>query len=425
MGKGKDKSLYDEQSIQSLKPREFTRLKPGVYCGDTTYSTQLLVEILSNAIDEHRLGHGDIISIKVNKDVVTVKDNGQGFLTNKFRDDGKTIFEAAFSVLNTSGKYDKDGVYKGSSLGAFGIGAKLTNYLSSYLIARTVNNGKFEKIIFKDGIFESRETGDDNSPSGTIVEWKPDKQFFTNPEVEIKKIKELLKTITCLCVGLTIVLDDNGDVTKYKSTRGLIDLADDFAKGKEVIDNRFIVNYKSDNVGIDLIMTYTSDYSLTLIPYVNTGLTKSGPHIAQIKTLFTREFNKFFREKKWLKEKDNNLTGDDIQEGMYVVFNITSDTVEYDAQVKSTVTKLDMTTFGSVISEQLAFWLNQNEKDIKTIVDKALTARKAREAARKAKEIARTSQEKKKKSVLKFNSKLADATSKNRLECEIAVVEGE
>ena len=425
MGKEKDKSLYNEQSIQSLKPREFTRLKPGVYCGDTTYSTQLLVEILSNAIDEHRLGHGDIISIKVNKDVVTVKDNGQGFLVNKFRDDGKTIFEAAFSVLNTSGKYDKDGVYKGSSLGAFGIGAKLTNYLSSYLIARTVNNGKFEKIIFKDGIFESRETGDDNSPSGTVVEWKPDKQFFTNPEVEIKKIKELLKTITCLCVGLNIVLDDNGEVTEYKSTRGLIDLADDFAKGKEVIDNRFIVNYKSDNVGIDLIMTYTSDYSLTLIPYVNTGLTKSGPHIAQIKTLFTREFNKFFREKKWLKEKDNNLTGDDIQEGMYVVFNITSDTVEYDAQVKSTVTKLDMTTFGSVISEQLAFWLNQNEKDIKTIVDKALTARKAREAARKAKEIARTSQEKKKKSVLKFNSKLADATSKNRLECEIAVVEGD
>ena len=114
--------LYDEKSIESLSPLEFTRLRPGCYAGDTTYSTQLLVEILSNAVDEYRLGHGNEILITIDKDVVTVRDYGQGFIPNSFREDGKSILEAAFSVLNTSGKYREDGAYEGTSLGSFGIG---------------------------------------------------------------------------------------------------------------------------------------------------------------------------------------------------------------------------------------------------------------------------------------------------------------
>lgn len=113
---------YDKNSIESLSPLEFTRLRPQVYAGDTTYSTQLLVEILSNSIDEFRLGHGNEIDIRINKDIVSVKDNGQGFLVNEMREDGKTVLEAAFSVLNTSGKYREDGTYEGTSLGSFGIG---------------------------------------------------------------------------------------------------------------------------------------------------------------------------------------------------------------------------------------------------------------------------------------------------------------
>ena len=114
--------LYNENSIESLSPLEFTRLRPGVYAGDTTYSTQLLVEIVSNAVDEFRLGHGNRIDVNIYKDVVEVIDYGQGFIPNSFRDDGKTILEAAFSVLNTSGKYREDGTYEGTSLGSFGIG---------------------------------------------------------------------------------------------------------------------------------------------------------------------------------------------------------------------------------------------------------------------------------------------------------------
>lgn len=114
--------LYNKDSIESLSPLEFTRLRPGVYAGDTTYSTQLVVEIVSNAVDEFRAGHGDLISVRIDNDIITVKDNGQGFIPNSFREDGKTILEAAFSVLNTSGKYREDGTYEGTSLGSFGIG---------------------------------------------------------------------------------------------------------------------------------------------------------------------------------------------------------------------------------------------------------------------------------------------------------------
>ena len=173
-----------------------------------------------------------------------------------------------------------------------------------------------------------------------------------------------------------------------------------------------------------MVFTYTSMYSSTIVPYVNTGLTESGPHISQIKTIITREFNKFFKEKKWLKEKEENLTGDDIQEGLYVVFNITAPNVGYDAQVKSRITKIDMTPFTGAIAENIQYWLANNEKEIKTIFDKAAAARKAREAAKKARDAARE-QKKKKEKAVKFDSKLADCWGRDRKKCEIYVTEGD
>jgi len=141
MGNMKDKTLYTEESIESLSPLEFTRLRPGVYAGDTTYATQLAVEIFSNAVDEFRLGHGTQIDVIINKDIVTIRDYGQGFIPNSFRDDGKTILEAAFSILNTSGKYREDGTYEGTSLGSFGIGSKITTFLSHHLEVETWRDG--------------------------------------------------------------------------------------------------------------------------------------------------------------------------------------------------------------------------------------------------------------------------------------------
>ena len=419
------KKLYDETSIESLDPREFTRLRAGVYCGDTAYATQLLVEIVSNAVDEFRLGNGNKIEVNINKEIVSVRDYGQGFITNHFRDDGKTILEAAFSVINTSGKYREDGTYEGTSLGSFGIGSKLTNFLSNWLIVETYRDGKFEKIKFDEGIFAEREVGEDTkSKTGTLVKWKASKEFFTNPIVEIEKVKSLFKTITCLCPGLTIELNNNKEKITYFSKNGLDDLADDYLKDKELLNNRFKMNMADGKNKMDLVLTYSTAYSSTVIPYVNTGLTESGPHIVQLRAVITREFNKFFRDKGWLKDKDDNLNGDDIQEGMFLIFNITAPNVAYNAQVKSTITKIEMKPFVNSLSEHLSFWLAQNEKDVKAIADKALNARKAREAAKKAKDAVREINTKKKKG-LRFDSKLADCYSKDRSKCEIYITEGD
>ena len=419
-----DKTLYNENSIESLPPREFIRLKPGVYAGDTTYSTQLLIEIVSNSIDEFRLGHGNLIEIKIDKDSIMVRDYGQGFIPNSYREDGKTILEAAFTVLNTSGKFRQDGTYEGTSLGNFGIGGKITNFLSHKMEVQTWRDGETEALFFVEGELHTRhKPAKSNEPNGTYVRWQPSEEFFTHTEVESEKIHNYLKTLSCLCYGLTIHFEENGKVYDYVSPRGLNDLVDEAVGAKELIDSRFDMNYSEGKNKMDIVLTYTSNYSSTIIPYVNTGLTETGPHITQIKTIITREFNKFFKEKKWLKTNNENLTGEDIQEGMYIVFNITAPNVAYDAQVKTRVTKIDMKPFNTAFAEHLNYWLHNNEKEIKFIADKAINAKKAREAAKKAREKARE-QGKKKEKALKFDTKLADCYSKDRSKCEIYIVEG-
>ena len=192
-----NKKLYTEDSIQSLSPLEFTRLRPGVYCGSTEYSTQLLIEIISNAVDEYKAGNGNKIIITITDDnTITVEDNGQGFIPNSMREDGKTVLEASFSVLNTSGKYSEDGVYEGTALGLNGIGSKLCVYLSHWTEVLSWRDGSYEHIWFKEGVFSKRDTGkwnDLSKPSGTLVKWNPSEEFFTNTTVDLNVIEKLLK----------------------------------------------------------------------------------------------------------------------------------------------------------------------------------------------------------------------------------------
>lgn len=416
--------LYTKDSIQSLDPLQFTRLRPGVYVGSTEYSTQLLIEIVSNAIDEYKAGHGSKIKINIlENNTIIVEDNGQGFIPNSKREDGKTILEAAFSVLNTSGKYSEDGVYEGTALGLNGIGSKLVTYLSHWTEVISWRDGKYEHIWFKEGVFDKRETGvwnNKETPSGTLVQWQPSEEFFNNPEVDLNVVKKLFKVLVSLCPGLTIEL--NNEV--FYSKNGLNDLVNEAVKDDEIIKNRLNISHESGKNKIDLVLTYTNNFSTSIVPYVNTGLTESGPHITQIKTIITREMNKFFRDKKWLKEKEENLTGDDTLEGIYIVFNLTAPGVSYDAQTKSRIVKLDMKPFTSVITEEIQTWLAVNEKDIKLIADKAINARKAREAAKKARDSVRNAETKKQKA-LKFDSKLADCYGKDRTKCEIYITEGD
>ena len=423
-----DKTLYTEKSIQSLSPLEFTRLRPGVYAGSTEYSTQLLIEIVSNAIDEFKVGHGNQIDVLINtKDnIYVVTDHAQGFPINVKRDDGKTVLQAAFDTLNTSGKFSDDGVYEGTALGLNGIGSKLTNYLSHWLKVSSCQNGKKEDISFIEGVFNKRSVENNwpKSEHGTSVQWQPSEQFFTHKEADLNKVRKLFHVLSCLCVGLTINLTIDGKIETYKSEHGLNDLVDDEVKDTEIINSRMNMSFDGGKNKLDMVIAYTSSYSSNMISYVNTGETDSGPHITQIKTIITREFNKFFKEKKWLKDKEANLSGDEVQEGMFVAFNLTAPGVAYDAQTKSRIVKIDMTPFTEVIAENLKNWFTNNEKDIKIIFDKSIAARKAKEAAKKAREIVRKPKAKGLKAKMAISNKFIDCVDKDPLHRNLLLVEG-
>ena len=420
--------LYDENSIQSLSPLEFTRLRPGVYCGSTEYSTQLVIEVVSNAIDEFKAGHGNLIEVKIDTigDIsYMVRDYGQGFLVNSLREDGKTVLQAAFDTLNTSGKFSDDGVYEGTALGLNGIGCKLVNFLSHKMEVETFRDGMTESIFFEEGVFVNRKIDKSKEPSGTYVRWQPSEEFFTHQNADFNKLKELFHILVCLCPGLTIELTIDNKKETFSSKNGLNDLVDDAVNDTEIINSRMNMNFDAGKNKLDMVLTYTSKYSLNMISYVNTGETDSGPHITQIKTIITREFNKFFKEKKWLKEKDENLSGDDIQEGMFIAFNLTAPGVSYDAQTKSRIVKINMAPFTTAISNALKDWFIKNEKDIKLIFEKATAARKARDAAKKAREAVRKVGKNKKQKLLNLPTKLVDCWGKNRLDCELMIAEGD
>lgn len=416
-----NQNLYTKDSIQSLDPLEFVRLRPSVYCGSTEYSTQLLTELFANSTDEFQIGNAHTIIINsLPSYTYELSDDGQGILPNVLREDGKTIFEAVLGQLNTSGKYNADGVYEGSSIGVNGIGSKLVTFLSHWVEGLTWRDGKYERIWFKEGKFERRETGnwiEKNNPHGTKIIWQPNEKFFVHPEVEDNKIKELIQSTVCLCQGLIVKFNNE----TYFSSNGIDDLIDN---KDEILKNRLRIKYQNGKHKLDLSLTYTNSYSSSIISYVNTGFTTSGPHITQVKTILTREMNKFFREKKWLKDKDENLSGDDCQEGLRLVFHLVTTDIGYDGQLKDRIVKIDMTPFTNVISEELQNWLNNNEKAVKVIADKAINARKAREAAKKAREAARQPKEKGLKAKLALSTKFTDCISKDPKERNLLLVEG-
>ena len=290
----------------------------------------------------------------------------------------------------------------------------------------TFRDGMTEHIFFEEGVFVNRSINKSKEPSGTYVRWQPSEEFFTHQNADFNKLKELFHILVCLCPGLIIELTIDNKKETFSSKNGLNDLVDDAVSDTEIINSRMNMNFDAGKNKLDMVLTYTSKYSLNMISYVNTGETDSGPHITQIKTIITREFNKFFKEKKWLKEKDENLSGDDIQEGMFIAFNLTAPGISYDAQTKSRIVKIDMSPFTSAIATALREWFESNEKDIKLIFEKATAARKARDAAKKAREAARKILPKDKKHLmLNMPTKLVDCWGKDRTKCELLISEGD
>lgn len=418
-------NFYTDESIESLAPLEHVRLRPGMYIGDNATPMQLALEILANAIDEHNIGHGNKIVVNVaDNGVIQIEDEGQGFPINVMREDGKTVLQASFDEMNTSGKFSADGVYEGSALGLHGQGSKLTNFLSNWLeVISHKSSGEFEHLWFKEGVFEKRETGKGFNWSGTTVTFKPSAEFFDTPHVDIKKLKDFCDDITCFCPQLSIVL--NNETISHPN--GI----SDFLKKKtendiEIINNPLIIQKSEGKQKLDLGLTYTSKSNSNFIVYVNCGATSQGPHITSIKSTITRIMNKWAKEQGILKEKEKNLDGSSLQEGLVLVCNITAENVSYNAQVKSTVTKIDTSFISSTLGQQLEIWLDNNPTDGRNIIEKALLARRAAEAAKKARAAvkAKVKTEPKKKS-LNLPSKLADCYGQDRSKCEIYITEGD
>lgn len=436
MVKKKDKTLYTENSIVSETPREFCRRVPSTYLGSSKTNTNLIKEVYANSVDEAVLEHGNTInvSVDIDKNKYVVQDFGQGFLINAGIDEnGETVMQRSFDVMNTSGKTSADGVYGGSALGVNGIGAKLTNWLSSKLIATSVRDGEYEKLWFKDGIFQKRELGKTSEHSGTTVEWYPDKQFFTSNEPDFSFLCEYFEEIGALVPNLTTNFTYTKEGKEKKFTYfipdGLDHLVTERVGDKELFSNRFIIDRTIGTDSISMCLTYTSDYSDNITSFVNLGKTEGGEHISAFKSVFTRTLNKYAQETNKLKAKEKNLTSNELMEGLYVIFNVTTTTVKYDAQNKSRIDSIDANIINQTISGDFATWLMNNPNEADIIIERALVARRAREAAKKAKDKIREVAKKDTTSLFgDFPTKLSDAYPKNkndRSKCEIYFVEGD
>lgn len=413
--------MKQHREIESLSPLEHVRLRSDVYAGDCSDATQLIIEILSNSIDEYNIGYGKEIIVKVdNKNhIYSVEDCGRGFPINELREDGETTLQASFDVLNTSGKFRNDGSYAGLSLGKNGQGGNITNFLSHSMEVYSCRNYNYELVKFKEGIFQERKLGKSTKEHGTIVTFNPSEEFFDSPTINESKVKQFCNEITCLCQGL--IIDYNGQ--KIFHENGITDLLSSQVKDNiEIVSNRFIEEFTYGKQGMSVGLTYTSSSSSSIISYVNCGLTDSGPHIASMKSTITRILNKWAKDNNLLGDKDKNLDGSSLQEGLILVSNITAENVKYEAQVKSTVTKID-TDFASIFGQKLEVWLDSNPEDAKAILEKAILARKAAEAAKRARAAVKNNK-KRGNNFLKMPTSLSDCWSKDRSICELYLTEG-
>lgn len=309
------------------------------------------------------------------------------------------------------------------------VGAKASNFLSTFfhVTSGRVEDKQYESIWFKDGIFQKRKLGKwDNDTSGTVITFTPDPQFFENPIPDTKALRHLFNDICCMCPNLMIHYWVDSTLYEITHPDGITDLVTALVdKDVELPATRLIVQESQDKYRLSCGLTYTSRNSSNIVGYVNYGLTEQGPHITSLKGCITKVMNKWAREQGLIKEKEANLGGDSLQEGLVLVFNLIAPGIAYDSQTKGKIVSKDYVPWlNEVFSNALEIWLDNNPQDGKVIIEKALLARRAAEAAKKAREAVRQKAEKKDK-VFKMPTKLTDCWSKDRSKCELLVCEGD
>lgn len=422
---------YQAENIKSLDYFEHIRKYPGMYIGskDAKGLMHCVKEIISNSIDEYLNGAGDTIQITfLPNNGIRIEDNGRGIPHGKHTT-GCSILQACFGIANTGGKFDNATGESGynTSGGEHGTGGKAVNALSRKMIVATSRDGIKETVEFAKGEFVNYNKMSINKDiTGTSVEFYPDDEVLEVIEFDIPGIKTMIREFSFLCKGLRFVITEPGGATEeYISHNGLADYMEYLCKGQEMLISPLYFDVHEDKFQLEVAIGYTKAYSSITKLYTNNIPQEKGTHYTGFKTAWTSNLNAFARENKWLKEKETNLTGSDYDEGMVLILNFKMIDPVFKGQNKEELSSSEGRTYTQKLTTMaLKELLPSRIKDIKIIIEKALDARKAREAAKKAKEAIRQPKEKGLKAKLALSKKFTDCESKNPKERNLLLVEG-
>ena len=421
---------YTADQITVLEGLEPVRVRPGMYIGSTDEKGlhHLVYEVVDNSIDEALAGVCDLIKVTIKKDnSVIVEDDGSGIPVETHPKTGKSTLETVLTVLHAGGKFSND-AYQYSG-GLHGVGVSCVNALSTYLIARVKRDGKMYEQRFEKGktVTELTVIKENVRGTGTSIEFMPDNTIFETLNFEKNVLAKRFREMAFLNKGVKIEFADEREDYKelFHYEGGIKSFVEYINKSKKPLDHEIMyIEGEKETTKVEIAMQYTESYNETIVSFTNNIKTvDGGTHVVGFKSALTRALNDYARNKNILKEKDDNLSGDDVREGITAVVSVKLNNPQFEGQTKGKLGNSEArTVVDSVVYEHLSFYFEENPKIVKTIIQKALASQKARLAARRARDLVR------KKSVLDNTTlpgKLADCQSSDIEHNEIFLVEGD
>lgn len=425
---------YDDNSIQVLEGLEAVRKRPGMYIGSTDSRGlhHLVYEVVDNAVDEALSGYGKEINVTIHEDnAITVSDYGRGMPVGMHAMGIPTV-EVIFTVLHAGGKFGQGG-YKTSG-GLHGVGASVVNALSTSLTVNIIRDGIEYQEDFVDGgkpVGTLRKLGKTKRPNGTTVTFKPDSKIFSTTKYNYDTLAERLRESAFLLKGVKITLKDErgeGNEDVFLFEEGIKEFVTYLNEDKDALGEVLYFEGEKDGVQVEVAGQYNDGYSENIMSFVNNVRTKDGgTHEAGMKSGWTKAFNDYARKVGLLKEKDKNLEGTDVREGLAAVVSvrIPEEILQFEGQTKDKLgTPEARAIVDALVNEQLSYYLMENGEFAQELVRKSIKAREAREAARKARDESRSGK-RKKKTERNLSGKLTPAQSKNAKKNELFLVEGD
>ena len=422
-------SNYGVKDIKTLEGIEAIRLRPGMYIGSVGPDgvRHITLEIISNAVDEYLNGHCTHCTIDVGEDgVICIHDNGRGVPFGK-AEDGSEVLVNVYTKLHTGAKFDSSGkTGYNTSGGMNGVGAKATNALSEIFTVVSYRDGKKATAEFARGeLLKYNEVKDPGQKvTGTSIMFKPDATIFKEGiMLDYAPLKKQIQELAYLSPGMVFELNYKDTKETITSQNGIRDYINDLNNGKNKLTSVFYTENMEDRIGVKIAMQYNDTYADTYKLYTNSIPNSAGTHLTGFRTALTSTINEYAKENKLLKDKDANITGEELKEGLVLVLSFIMPDPVFSGQTKDVLSSSEArTAVQRLVAKEIKVWLDANPKDAKAIVDKALLARAAREKAKKAKETVRKVDAKRR---VVMPDVLADASSKDRYDCEVFIVEGQ